>query len=60
MKIVLFRKKLVLGIIIFFIGSSIIPSISGTIKDENDQTIRNDVSTLSTLIEHEINIRNLQ
>ena len=39
----LFRKGLVLGIILLFVGMSIIPSINGTMNDltENDTCLRN-------------------
>ncbi len=45
MNMVIFRKSLVFAIIGLFIGISISPGISESIKDEHDQTTNTDMST---------------
>jgi len=42
----MWRKGLVLGIIVLFVGASIVPGISGTIKNLNELNLRKSIATL--------------
>ena len=44
-----FRKGMVLAIICCFIGAGVVPGISVKLKDGNDQTEKNDISTSPSL-----------
>jgi len=47
-KYTVFRKSLIIGIVILFVGAGVVPSISGTLKEGNDQRVKDVISTSST------------
>ena len=48
MKKILFRKSLVIGIIVLFVGASLVPSISG--NDGEVETIENNNDNYNNLV----------
>ena len=55
MKRSLCKMGIVLGIVILFLGAGVVPGISGTLKDGNDQRVKDVISTSSTIVEYGIN-----
>jgi hypothetical protein len=51
----LWTKGLVVGIILLFVGTSVLPVLEGAIEDEKNQTATNDISDVSRFISCRIN-----
>ena len=57
MKNDLWKKEIVFGIVMLFIGASIIPNISGNEKNNDDKLIKNNIANIRKLIDRDnINI----